>query len=474
MAQTFYWYDYETWGLNPAYARPAQFAGIRTDLDFNQIGEPLVIYNKPSEDMLPDPDAVMITGITPQHALQEGLTEQEFARAIHEELSKPDTISLGYNTRRFDEAFNRYLFWRNFYDPYEHGWKDGATCWDIIDVVRLTRALRPEGVVWPDENGKPTNRLEKLTEANNIEHAGAHDALVDVKATIALAKLIKSAQPKLFDYAFTHRDKKSVAELLNTESMIPLVHASDKYGSQVLSTALVVPIVKIEEGRQVLVFDLKTDPQSILDQTAEEIAANLFTPYKELPEGTERIGVKAIKLNSSPVLAPAGTVDDAAAERIKLDREVANKNLAFVKKHSEEIMSKLVEAHKRDWPRLNGSGNKFVDAESKLYDGFVADSDKRQFEKVRAGEFDANFTDERLQDLLAHYKARNFPTLLTDTERGEWELYRNERLAKGPMNFEAFAKRLQTLASNSTLSNAKRNLLEDLQLYAESIYPYSD
>jgi exodeoxyribonuclease-1 len=474
MPQTFYWYDYETWGLNPSYARPAQFAGIRTDLNFKPIGEPLVIYNKPTDDMLPEPDAVMITGITPQHALQEGLSEHEFAKAIHNELSKPDTISLGYNTRRFDESFNRYLFWRNFFDPYEHGWKDGASCWDIIDVVRLTRALRPDGISWPEENGKPTNRLEKLTEANNIEHAGAHDALVDVKATIALAQLVKTAQPKLFDYAFTHRDKRSVEELLNTESMTPIVHASDKYGSEVLSTALVTPVARIEEGRQVLVFDLKTNPQAILDMTSEEIADNLFTPYRELPEETERIGVKAIKLNSSPVLAPAGTLDDTAAERIKLDREVAERNLAFIKKNRDEIITKLVEAHKRDWPRLTGSGQKFVDAESKLYDGFVSDGDKRLFEKVRAGEFDVNFKDERLQDLLTHYKARNFPALLTEAERGEWESYRNERLNKSPMNFQTYAARLQSLATDTSLNDAQRNLLEDLQLYAESIYPYDE
>ena len=476
MAQTYYWYDYETWGINPKTTRPSQFAGVRTDLEFNQIGEPLNILNKPTEDFLPEPGAVMVTGITPQKALEEGVTEAEFAKAIHAELTKPGTISLGFNSIRFDEAFNRYLFWRNFYDPYAHSWKDDCSTWDIIDMVRLTRALRPDGIEWPTQDGKPTNRLEKLSVANGIEHADAHDALADVWATIGIAKIIKQAQPKLFDYVFNHRSKRDVAKLLDVRALTPVVHASDKFGSEVLSTALVVPIAEMEAGRRVLVFDLRTNPEKVLDLSAEEIATNLFTPRRDLPEGTERIGVKGIKLNASPVIAPESTVDDAAAERIKLDRTAAKKHLAIIKKHTSELAQKLIKAHEQDWPRggAGGSGSRFTDAESKLYDGFVGDGDRDKFDDVRAGKFDVSFQDERLQDILAHYKARNFPEQMSDEERTAWETYRSERLHKGSVNYEVFSKQLQAVAADESLPAEKQSLLEDLQLYAESIYPYTE
>ena len=40
---SFFIYDYESFGINPASDRPAQFAGIRTDADFNIIGEPIML-----------------------------------------------------------------------------------------------------------------------------------------------------------------------------------------------------------------------------------------------------------------------------------------------------------------------------------------------------------------------------------------------------------------------------------------------
>ena len=213
---SFYWHDYETWGAEPARDRAAQFAGLRTDLDFNPIGKPLVIYARPADDFLPQPGACMVTGISPQKAYEEGVPEADFFRFIHEEMSVPGTCSLGYNTLRFDDEVTRYGLYRNFYDPYEREWKNGNSRWDMIDVVRLTRALRPEGINWPQkEDGVTSFRLEDLTAANDIEHAGAHDALVDVTATIAVAKMVKQAQPKLFDYVFTNRNKQALAKMLN-------------------------------------------------------------------------------------------------------------------------------------------------------------------------------------------------------------------------------------------------------------------
>lgn len=178
---TFYWHDYETWGSNPRVDRPAQFAGIRTDLDLNIIGEPLVLYCKPPPDLLPDPEACLITGITPQQALSSGVLEYQFIAAIHNELSRPNTCCVGYNNIRFDDEITRHLLYRNFYDPYEREWKNGNTRWDIIELVRACYALYPEGINWPlNEEGKISFKLEDIALANGLAPYKSHDALSDV------------------------------------------------------------------------------------------------------------------------------------------------------------------------------------------------------------------------------------------------------------------------------------------------------
>jgi exodeoxyribonuclease-1 len=175
---TLLWYDLETFGRNPRYDRIAQFAAIRTDDRFVPMEEPVVLYGKLSPDYLPDPLACLITGITPQEANSKGLCEAELVRAIDVHLSRPGTCALGYNTIAFDDEFIRNLYYRNFHDPYKREWADGNSRWDILDLARAARDLRPEGIHWPvTEDGKPTVKLELLTQANHLSHEHAHDAL---------------------------------------------------------------------------------------------------------------------------------------------------------------------------------------------------------------------------------------------------------------------------------------------------------
>ena len=120
---SFFIYDYESFGINPASDRPAQFAGIRTDADFNIIGEPIMLYCKQTNDYLPAPEAVMVTEITPQECNEKGIPEPEFAAKILAEFSQPNTCVMGYNNIRYDDEMTRYTFYRNFIDPYEYNWK---------------------------------------------------------------------------------------------------------------------------------------------------------------------------------------------------------------------------------------------------------------------------------------------------------------------------------------------------------------
>src|SRR5690606_8867344 len=209
----------------------------------NIIGEPLVQYCQPPQDLLPHPDACLITGITPQLARAKGIPENQFIANIHRELSAPGTCSVGYNSIRFDDEVTRYTLYRNFYDPYEREWRNGNSRWDIIDMVRACRALRPDGIEWPNnDDGKPSFELEHLTAANNLKHEAAHDALSDVYATIAVARLVKTRQPKLFDYLLKLRSKHEVAALLNLAQRKPVLHVSGMFPAERGCVALVLPL----------------------------------------------------------------------------------------------------------------------------------------------------------------------------------------------------------------------------------------
>ena len=211
---SFLFYDFETTGADPRCDRPIQFAALRTNDELEPIDSPITLYATLSPEVLPHPQAVLVTGILPQTlAPSGGRPEAEFASHIHAEMMEPGTCAVGFNSLRFDAEMLRFMFWRNLRDPYAHEWKSGNSRWDVLDAARAFRLLRPEGIQWPtDEQGAPTLRLEALTKANGIAHANAHDALGDVEATLAFARLMRAQSPKLFDYLLSLRKKAVVAE----------------------------------------------------------------------------------------------------------------------------------------------------------------------------------------------------------------------------------------------------------------------
>jgi len=476
MTQSFFWYDLETSGISPRAARIMQFAGQRTDMDLNPIGEPVNLLIKLSEDILPDPEAVLLTGITPQATLQDGLTEAEFLQHFQKEVATPGTIFVGYNTVRFDDEFMRFLCYRNFYDAYEWEWKDGKSRWDLLDVVRMTRALRPDGINWPmTEDGKPTNRLELITKLNGLDHDHAHDALSDVVASIAVAQLIKTKQPKLFDYLLNLRDKKAVKKFL--EDNPTFVYSSGKYPNETEKT-VVAYMLHVDDSKGALVYDLRQDPAQFAALSPEELAERWS--YTKDPEAPARLPVKTLKFNHCPALSPLGLIgDEAVQKRLQVTPELVKANLAKLKA-APDLITNIIKARELfDEERAEHWKGEAADADAALYDGgFFSDNDKRLMSVVRAakpselGQLPAEFQDERLQTILPRYKARNFSSNLTDEERAEWEQYRYHVLMDGgtESRLAKYIHRLGELAETEAGSD-KRYLLEELQLYAESIMP---
>lgn len=468
-----------------------QFAGQRTDANFRPIGEPTNLLVELADDTLPSPSAIMVTGITPQMTKQDGISEREFCRFMMEEVATPGTTIVGYNSIRFDDEFIRATLWRNFYDAYEWQWKEQRSRWDLLDVVRLTRALRPEGIEWPTTpEGKPTNRLELLTKNNHIEHEHAHDALADVVALIEVTKLIKNKQPQLFNYLFNLRHKRSVTKMVNLKKPQAFVYASGRYPSEFNHTTVAYPLIEAKNGN-ILVFDLRYNLEELLaaekDGTYEEKFGRKHYLERRLIKTLEKDVkkpvdffpiVKTLQYNHCPAVAPLGVLDkDHGWEKIGLEKSQVEHNLEVLKAHPDfaERMREMLTERPDYLPA--------TDPESAIYEGFIDEHDGLLCSAVRnngaedLANFHPKFKDERLPELLLHYKAKNFPSALSEDEHPKWEAYRTQRLSRQAPKFLAEIQRIQQdLAHDKVTFGSKTTeecayLAEELMLWYESLQP---
>lgn len=473
---TILWHDYETWGVSPKFDKPSQFAGIRTDYDLNIIGEPEMFYCQPPADYIPQPEAALVTGITPQKALNEGLSEADFAARIHDLFSTPNTCVAGYNSIRFDDEVTRYLLYRNFYDPYAREWQNGNSRWDIIDMVRACYALRPEGINWPtvERDGKEvvSFRLELLTQANDISHEAAHDAMSDVYATIAMAKLIKDKQPKLYDFIFNMRNKKQVAEHIDVYNMTPVVHTTSRVSSDHGCTSWFAPVCYHPTNKNsVIAVDLACDPSPLFDLDAQAIKDRLYTRHDELADDELPVPIKQIHLNKCPVIAPAKTLLPENAERLNIPRETCLSHLSQLKQHREIIDKLNVVFESSDYDKEN------IDAEQALYGGnFFSSADKAQMDILRSlspeqlASHEFSFQDERLPTLLFRYRARNYPYTLSVKEQHKWQNYCQNKLqygGKGILSLEEFMLKIENLVHEHEQNTNKINILKALYQYVQ-------
>jgi exodeoxyribonuclease I len=474
-ANSFFWHDYETFGRSPRLDRPSQFAGLRTDAELNEIGEPLELFCQPDLELLPEPEAVLLTGITPQQCQARGVPEPAFAAAIEQALAQPGTVGVGYNTLRFDDEFTRHLLWRNLLDPYAREWQNGCGRWDLLDLVRACHALRPEGLQWPlGDDGRPSFKLEKLSAANGLLHEAAHDALSDVRATVALARRIRQQQPRLFDFALKLHKKDAVwAEIGST--LRPFLHVSGRYGVEQGCIALVWPLgMHPRNKNELVVWDLRADPAELFDLRPEAIRARLFVARDALPEGLSRLPIKTIHVNKSPfVCARLQTLPAAQAERygIRLEEQLRHADALRARGH---LLDGL-------WPEvfLPYEAEVPVPADADLYGGFVPEADRRLLTQLRAlppqqlaervQQGRVAFADPRLDELLWLYRARYQPQALSEAEQARWLRERAER-AHGTGRLAAYLERLDELQAQHE-DERSQTLLADLVDWVEHTAP---
>jgi exodeoxyribonuclease I len=473
---TLYWHDYETFGLDPARDRPVQFAGLRTDEDLNIIGEPLNIMARPAPDTLPHPMSSLITGITPQQALQRGLPEAGFIARILAELSQPGTCGVGYNSLRFDDEVTRHTLYRNLHDPYGREWQNGNSRWDIIDMVRACHDLRPEGIVWPrqPDADRPSFRLEELTVANGISHEQAHDALSDVYATLAIAKLIREKQPRLYDFLYRLRRKQEVLKYIDLKEMTPILHTSGMYGSDHGNTRLVVPVAAHPTNKNsIIVLDLAQDPALLLDLGAKTLAERLYTANEDLPEGIERPALKQLLINKCPVISPTSTLTGDAAKRLRIDLVTGMRNRQVLLHSRKAIQQKIAKVFE---PR---EFDPVTDPELMIYaGGFFGDSDKALMNAIHdtdpqdLGLQSWGFSDKRLPEMLFRYRARNYPETLGADEQAQWLEHCRARLVDGEsghFTFTEFHAEIEQLRAGMGIDDPGTRLLDDVAAFGAEL-----
>ncbi|MDO4435559.1 MAG: exodeoxyribonuclease I [Cardiobacteriaceae bacterium] len=465
--ESFFVYDYECFGLDAARDGVAQWAGVRLNQNFEPIEEAQSFYCKPSVDYLPNPDSVLLTGITPQYCAEYGLLEPFFIARILEAFEKLQTCVMGYNNIRYDDEFTRYLAYRNFHDPYAYSYANGNSRWDLLDVVRATYALRPEGLSWAyHEDGMPSFRLEDLTAANDLTHSKAHDALSDVWATVGLLQLLHRVQPRLLAYALTLRSKKTVQTMLNQALWQPLVHVSGMFGAMRSYMALVVPLAQHPSNQNAwIVCDLGGEVEVLADYSVLELKEHLFSSPSEQSALDERVRVplKLIHTNKCPFIAPLKTLRSSDAERLSFDMGYSLKNMEKLKKIA-DLQEKVKALYEGEWRGYE------VDkpAREQLYAGFLEANDKALCREITQSAFADlgkktwHFQDARLPALLLDYRARYAFHTLTRREQLSFQTQVRQKLETQIL---PYSQRLQELAQSPDLNEKNFSILQQLYEY---------
>ena len=479
---TFYWHDYETFGLMKHVDRPAQFAGQRTDLNFEPVDAPDQWFCRPSPDYLPSPEACLVTGITPQTAAQKGLPEAEFARRIHERFNVPETLVIGYNNLRFDDEVSRALFWRNFLDMYSHQFRNGCSRWDLYPFTLAVWALRDEGTVWPtvtDEDGteRVTFRLEKLTQANGIVHTHAHDAVSDVEATYLFAKHLAKVQPRLWKWALDNRGKDAVSRALTNGA--PCVYVDPYAGQKAGFLRFVMPICTSPQNRnEVLCWDCRYDPSVLDGLPPQEIRRLAMAGKEERREGESRLPLVRVKVNQCPfVCADLRIINARVAERFAIDVEAVLANgvtLAQITPRIQGPCLQALEMNDADRPEP-------VDPEEALYSGFMCPADEKTAAEVRRllpeelatrhREGRIVFENPVFEELLFRMRARSWPETL---DADEAERFKN--LARRLLSGEVPGRRVPQAYFDAIDTLVAKNdaLLEEERISQERAQERSD
>ncbi|RZA26303.1 MAG: exodeoxyribonuclease I, partial [Lysobacteraceae bacterium] len=298
--------------------------------------------------------------------------------------------------------------------------------------------------------------------------------LSDVYATLGMARKLRDAQPRLWDYALKLRDKRFAASLLDTIALTPVLHVSQRYPASRLCAAPVLPLARHPRiDNRIIVFDLEGDPDALLQLEAGDIADRLYTPAADLPEGEKRIPLKEVHLNRSPALVAWSHLRKEDFERLHFDKGAVEATAERLRPFATQLAEKMRQVFGDERAHAKS------DVDASLYDGFIADGDKRRMAEVRAtppehlDKREFGFKDPRLQELLFRYRARNWPGTLTQPEQLQWDGYRRQRLVDdagwSEATFDSYEAEIATLRLQHAGDGARQSLLDHLQTWGQDL-----
>jgi exodeoxyribonuclease-1 len=403
--QTYLFYDIETTGLNKAFDQILHFAAIRTDLNFNEI-ERYEIKIRLNPDIIPSPYA-MLTHHMRLHEIADGISEYAAVKQIHQLINTPGTISLGYNTLSFDDEFLRFSFYRNLLPPYTHQYANQCGRMDIYPMTLMYFLFKPSVLNWPKKEGKISLKLEELNNANQFVTGRAHHAMVDVEATLALAKKL-SAEHDMWDYVVGYFNKKSEQDRLQKLGSDDALMVLGKLGTDRFFQSIVLALGDHYHYKNQLLW-LRLDDKDFSQLTPETLLTHTYVLQKKSGEPGFLLPLKE------------RFMQHISPERLAL----ATANKQWLYEHADFF--KQISEHYRSYkyPVLPET-----DIDASLYiNGFWSAQEEafcRRFsnatpeEKSRLME---TITNPKLYALALRIMGRNFPEKLSAKQREEFSHY---------------------------------------------------
>lgn len=474
MKKTYLFYDIETTGLNKAFDQVLQFAAIRTDRQLNEIDRH-TIKARLRPDVIPSPGAIITNRIAVDD-FKSGLCEFDAIGQIHQLMNEPETTSLGYNSLGFDDEFLRFAFHRNLLAPYTHQFLHGCRRMDLLPMSVMFWLYRRAAITWPQINGKPSLKLEHICEVNQLVSGAAHDAAVDVVATVELARRFFKNK-KMWNYLMGYFDKETdahrIAEIpASFESALgkhrKALMVGSEYGPQLMYQ---VPVLSI--GNSIPYSNqslwLRLDLPELRETKADAIDETTWVVRK-------RYGEPGILL--PPDRRYLKFLSDAR-------RAAAAENLNWLQSNPTRFQQIASYHRQYTYPYITN-----LEPEAALYQlGFFTRSDEKLFKNFQTADLDEKekivdrLTNPDARTLAIRLLCRNYPDRISKNFAGEFEAYMRRINPRRPeeamLDYKGQPRltppgalaEIKHLKKTTRLDQDQVQLLDDLQNYIQIKFP---
>lgn len=437
--QTYLFYDIETTGLNKCFDQVLQFAAIRTDHQLNELSR-YEIQIKLNPDVIVSP-AALITHRIGIAEFSKGLSEYEAIQKIHALFNTPNTITVGYNSLGFDDEFLRFSFYRNLLSPYTHQYANNCGRIDIYPITLLYYLFKPNHLKWPNNNGSVNLKLENLNAMNQFFQGQAHNAMVDVEVTLALARKLFEDQT-MWHYVIDYFQKKNDESRIANQTIGFLVNG--KIGAESRYIAPVLYLGQHLHYKNQLLYLRLDDPNLIK------------TKQDKLKEST-RIFKK--RLGEPPIFLPD---KDRYWQLISDERKkMVEQNKQWLGNNSELLKSITQYYQHEKYPEVPER-----DADAALYAiGFPTPAEEKCFQQFHAAK---TVEKEALAMRISHsvrreqairILGRHFPEYLSNDNKNDFDAY----LQSQPVDYRG-EKKLTRMQAESEINELMKGKLDVEQM----------